>query len=248
MSAESDRTILTQNRYQGWNIYPGPPKLVVIHSTRSGRSEPTWTDGREAQATINWFLSPNSQASAHWVISATEKIRMVKDSNRSWHAKEFSHVAYGIELTQPLPNTPYTEGHYRNLVEVCRDYVATGVPIRHVGRISQLAAEGFTGHEETAQGVQDGKSDPGPPFDWDKFMAMLTPEEEDDKMLKLISTTHKGAYWAFITDGIGRWWVPTPAIMTELQEKGLAPKGAPTHLTAAACRAIPAHGFDPIRV
>jgi hypothetical protein len=177
-----DRTILSANLYPGWSDIV--PKLVVIHSTRSGRSDADWTDDKEMAATLSWFLTSASNASAHWVVSATEKVRVVLDTDRSWHAKEFSHVAYGIELTQPLRSTPYTEGHYRNLVEVCRDYVAMGVPVRHLPRISQQVGKGFTGHEETAQGVRDGKSDPGPVFDWDKFIAMLTPQEDEMRLIR----------------------------------------------------------------
>ena len=173
------RTILSPNHYNGWE--KGPPRAVVIHSTRS--TVASKTDAQELQATINWFMSVASQASAHWVISEQERVRMVEDKHPAWHAVEHSWEAYGIEVCQPTIDRPYKEGHYQNLVSVCVPYVKAGIPVVHLPTLEwQDGRRGFVGHEETEQGLRDGKSDPGPPFDWTKFINMLKAETEAEMM------------------------------------------------------------------
>ena len=174
------RTILSPNHYAGWT--KGPPRAIVVHSTRSGQV--SFTDAQELQATINWFSSVNSQASAHWVISEVERVRMVEDKYPAWHAVEHSWEAYRIEVCQPTRDRPYKEGHYKNLVSVCVPYVKAGIPVVHLPTLEAGdSRRGFVGHEETEQGLRDGKSDPGPPFDWPKFISMLKAETEEDMAL-----------------------------------------------------------------
>jgi hypothetical protein len=166
------RTELSPNFTPGWP--GGRPKALVVHSTRSGQD---WADEIELSATLNWFSLPG-KPSAHWVISATEQVRVVADENRAWHAKEHSDAMFGIELTQPLPGTAYQEGHYAGLVKVCREFYPDIPPMHIFNAVNGI--QGYTGHEDTAQGHRDGKSDPGDPFNWDKFLRMLRAKEEDD--------------------------------------------------------------------
>ncbi len=59
---------------------------------------------------------------------------------------------------------------------------ASPVPYRHVTSWSQLRSEtvprGFIGHEELANGVRLRKTDPGPLFPWERFLAMCAAEED----------------------------------------------------------------------
>lgn len=188
MMLQVNRTFLSPNRSSGWQY--GQPNKVVIHSTRSGVVAVTWTHDKEMGSTINWFLGTNSSASSNLVISPTEIVRMVPDEFPSWHAKEHSWQAWGIEMTQPLRDTPYQEGHYINLVRALRHYHELGVAYVHLPTLVWGdTASGIIGHQETAQGLRDGKSDPGQPFDWTKLLAMLTEEgdmplsEEDIKRI-----------------------------------------------------------------
>lgn len=171
----SERTVLSPNyTKRGW-LY-GPPVAVFIHSTRSGLADRVGLAGhaKELESTINWFLNRASNSSAQWVISPTERVRMVPDEFPSWHAKEHSFQAYAIELTQPVVTTPYEEGHYENLVTVCRPYVEQGIQILRLPTFRWGQTEGgFIGHEDSAQGLRDGKSDPGPPFNWPYFLTKL---------------------------------------------------------------------------
>ena len=202
MAELATRTFTSPNHYSCWTR--GAPRAVVIHSTRSTIA--TKTDAQELQATINWFMSVNSQASAHWVVSELERVRMVEDKYPAWHAVEHSWEAYGIEITQPTKDRPYKEGHYQNLVKVCIPYVLAGIPIVHLSTFLYGDAQrGFVGHEETQQGRRDGKSDPGPQFDWAKFIGMLetelgmTPEQ-----LALLMTLKEAVFGGGAPDGKDR--------------------------------------------
>src|SRR3990167_5689107 len=123
MSLQVNRTFLSPNRSSGW-LY-GPPNKVVIHSTRSGQTQ-NWSHVKEMTATINWFMGTNSSASSNLVISPTEIVRMVPDEFPSWHAKEHSWQAYGIEVTPPTGDSPIEDGHYNLLAQALRHYRELG--------------------------------------------------------------------------------------------------------------------------
>ncbi len=166
-----ERTELSPNFTPGWPR--GKPQALIVHSTRSGVN---WTDAQERDATINWFGRSYSQVSAHWVIDASgTAVRIVDDHNRAWHAAEHNDYAFGIELTQGTPTTPYHDGHYEGLVRICKEYYPWIAPMHVV--VYQNGSHGYTGHEDTAQGRRVGKSDPGSLFDWTRFINMLL---EDD--------------------------------------------------------------------
>lgn len=172
-----DRYSLSPNRYLRW-LY-GRPYAVIIHSTRSGRED--FTDDQELEATLSWFSKPESNASAHLVISSSQIVRVVDDAHAAWHAGQHNYYAYGIELTQPTIDRPYTDGHYALLARACAHYLSLGVPLIHLPRYDS-GQRGFVGHDQTVQGKRSGKTDPGPQFDWDRFIRMveaeLTEEEE----------------------------------------------------------------------
>ncbi len=150
------------------------PKIVVMHATRSGIA--TKTDAEELVSTLNWFTNPNG-ASAHWVLSETERVRVVADALIAWHSAYLNGRARGIELTQPTIDRPFTDGHYANAALVGRHYVALGVaPVWLDYWDGDVTASGFVSHEDTIQGRESGKSDVGPQFDRQRFIASL----EDD--------------------------------------------------------------------
>jgi hypothetical protein len=203
MTLPVSRTILSANHSSGWDYRRDGtsqtslrlsqrerPNKLFIHSTRStiaGRSHDL-----EMQSTINWFLSANSKASSHLVISPTEIVRMVEDEHPAWHAKEHSWQAWAIEVTQPTLDTPYEEGHHRLLARAVRHYMGLGVPLVHLPSLKWGDVEGgIIGHDASAQGIRDGKSDPGPRFGWGKLFAyvneLLVPgnEEESVKYIRI---------------------------------------------------------------
>jgi hypothetical protein len=62
--------------------------MIVLHSTTVAA-----VDG-----TINWFLDPKSQVSAHYVVDKNGDIyQMVRDDRSAWHAKAINSRSIGIE-------------------------------------------------------------------------------------------------------------------------------------------------------
>ena len=62
--------------------------MIVLHSTTVAT-----VDG-----TINWFLDPKSQVSAHYVVDKNGDIyQMVRDDRSAWHAKAINSRSIGIE-------------------------------------------------------------------------------------------------------------------------------------------------------
>lgn len=160
-----------------WGNHSGPinsPRVVIIHSTRSGIASKT--DAQELTSTLNWFQNPNG-ASSHWVLSELERVRCVDDGRVAWHVSYLNEDAWGIELTQPTIDRPFTDGHYANLALVGQHYVSLGVaPVWLLDWDGDPAVSGFVAHQNTGQGRALGKSDPGPEFDHERFIASL----EDD--------------------------------------------------------------------
>ena len=196
------RTVLSRNHSGSWDYrrdgssqtsVPSSrrerPNKLFIHSTRStiaGRSHDL-----ETQSTINWFSSTNSKASSHLIISPTEIVRVVEDEHPAWHAREHSWQAWAVEVTQPTIDTPYEGGHYRLLAEAVRHYMGLGVPLVHLPSLGWGdIAGGIIGHEESAQGLRDGKSDPGPQFDWRKLFGYVSDgsvgSDEEEETVKYI--------------------------------------------------------------
>ncbi len=146
------------------------PKIVVMHSTRSGLD---WTDAQELGATVNWFTNPDG-ASAHWVLSEKERVRVVTDDLIAWHSTYLNSRSWGIELTQPTIDRPYRDGHYANAALVGQHYVSLGVaPVWLDYWDGDVSASGFVAHQDTVQGREAGKSDPGPEFDRVRFISSL---------------------------------------------------------------------------
>lgn len=145
------------------------PKIVVMHATRSGR---VWTDAEELEATLSWFVNPNG-ASAQWVISEEERVRVVADALIAWHSAYLNGRSWGIELTQPTSDRPFRDGHYANAALVGRHYVKLGVAPVWLSYWDGNDASGFVHHADTKQGRESGKTDIGAQFDTARFIASL---------------------------------------------------------------------------
>lgn len=147
---------------------------VIIHATRSGISH----YARELEATLNWFSRPGNPSS-NFVIDYDGTIVLVVDpAFRAAHAQEDNDNAWGIEVCQGVESDGFTDKQYEALARVCRGFMADyNVPAIHC--VSSIMP-GFIGHEETAQGKRNGKSDPGRLFDWDRFISSLTEPVQED--------------------------------------------------------------------
>ncbi len=155
------------------------PKIVVVHATRSGQVD--FTDVQELGSTLNWFVNPLG-ASANWVLSETERVRVVTDDLIAWHSAYLNSRSWGVELTQPTIDRPFTDGHYSNLALVGKRYVSLGVaPVWLSHWDGNPNTSGFVAHQNTVQGQASGKTDPGPQFDSARFIDSL---EEDMILVK----------------------------------------------------------------
>ena len=160
------------------------PKIVVMHATRSGQVG--FTDAQELGSTLNWFTNPNG-ASANWVLSELERVRVVTDDLIAWHSAYLNGRSWGIELTQPTIDRPFTDGHYDNLALVGQRYVRLGVaPVWLNYWDGDLEASGFVAHQDTKQGRESGKTDPGPKFDSARFIAGLEDDMDQAEVERIV--------------------------------------------------------------
>ena len=95
-------------------------------------------------------------------------VQYVPFGERAWHAgascfagrERCNDYSIGIEL-EGTDDRPFEASQYRALAEVTRALMAAYPGIR---------PERITGHSDIAPGR---KTDPGPHFDWDRFLALL---------------------------------------------------------------------------
>lgn len=139
------------NIHQGWN--GKAPEGIVIHYTASGTST----------ADIDWFLNPESKASAHFYIDRKGNItRVVKESDRayhagvsSWHGKSnCNNFMFGIELDNLGKGEQYPQEQIDALKELIT-YLMSLWP--------SIDASCIVGHSHISPGR---KIDPGPAFPW----------------------------------------------------------------------------------
>ena len=152
-----------------------PPTLIILHSTRSGI--PYHPDTQELQSTLNHFH--NGVAGAHVVVSGAGDLYWIVPLDwQAWGASYLNPRALHIELTQPTKSTPYQEGHYEGCAAAIREMVAAypSIPILHTVSEDET---GIIGHDETAQGQEATKSDPGYRWDWGKLMGLLGGDTMD---------------------------------------------------------------------
>jgi N-acetyl-anhydromuramyl-L-alanine amidase AmpD len=139
---------------------------VVVHTTRGDAS----TLQREYIATINWFQNPDAQVSAHLTIGPDEACRSVHDDDIAYHARTANDTHLGIEIAQPTITSPISDFQYQAAAEACRKW-SEKYKFPLVRRMTQTEP-GLVGHEDTESGRLDHKSDPGPVFNWDKFLQL----------------------------------------------------------------------------
>jgi len=109
------------------------------------------------------------KVSAHLLIRRDgEIIQFVDFDQRAWHAgvshyqgrERCNDFSIGIELEGSV-NQPFSEVQYRQLADVSR-LLLVNYP--------QLHKQHIVGHSDIAPGR---KTDPGPYFDWQKYLALL---------------------------------------------------------------------------
>jgi hypothetical protein len=149
-----------QNRRQRGTI-----TAIVVHATESATTE----------SAVNWFLTPKSQVSAHYVVGRTGQIvQMVDDTQRAWHAgvseldgatgvNEFS---VGIEIVN-LNNgkDPYTDAQYESVAAI----------IRHIREQYEVPDSRIVSHESVAR--PKGRKDDPMGFDFPRLLRLSRIEQ-----------------------------------------------------------------------
>jgi len=134
---------------------------------------------------IQVFADPRSQVSAHYVIDSTSGAvtQMVPEANTAYHCGNlrYNQTSIGIEHEGFAHNLAaaglyYTETMYRASAALVRD-IASRHPV-------PLDRAHILGHNEVPDpdhpgrfGGQNNHTDPGPYWDWEKFMTLVRGEE-----------------------------------------------------------------------
>ena len=129
-----------------------------MHSTRGNASTPE----NEFRGTLNWFSNPNASVSAHIVIAHDGRIaECVDPALQAWHARAENARRLGIELCQSRPGDHITDAQLRSAAWwLKRMSERFGFP---------LTAEALPEHRHTPSGIQDGKSDVGADYSFERL-------------------------------------------------------------------------------
>lgn len=174
-----------------YSTYPREVDALLWHATRGGQSYPGTV---EFGAAVNWFKSPNNRTAQGYAgISNVligpdhicEVVPMAYMPRFSSHPSD--EHAISLEVCQSNHGQPIESATIANCVRFARwAHAEYGVPLERVWPQSDGVWSGMAGHEDTRQGVAQGKSDPGAAF-WEPFLAALEAEDMDPRVDALIA-------------------------------------------------------------
>lgn len=173
------------------------PQYLIIH----------YTAGRSAQSSIDWFMNPQAQASAHLVIGMDGKItQMVPFNKKAFHAGKskwsglngMNSYSIGIELDNPgkltrtgskwiswfgkeYPASVVIEAIHKHQEILAGWHIFTEKQIESCIKVSQLLVSSY--QLPDILGHEDispfRKEDPGPAFPMESFKAKVLGREDD---------------------------------------------------------------------
>ena len=241
-----------QPHWWKWTKRAGHPlnviQGVIWHATRSGISYGSlsapygapWSVGWELTSTLNWFRSPNNgergrtiAGMSNYVIGNGKIVRVMPDDFvPRYSAGIHDFRGLSVEVCQPLNDEPYDPRD----IALCHEFAAWasreyGFPL---GRVyvdgSNNGWPGEVGHEDTAQGIGQGKSDPGPLFWQDYEEDDMTPAEVEAIVNKRLDDVLP-AYYRSLTRGY--WDRNAPGAYTDPPDPevvaGIALEALPDH-------------------
>ncbi len=174
----------SSNRESTYNI-----DMVVIHTAQGSYS-----------GTISWFKNCASNASAHYVVSKTGAITaMVRDEDVAWHAGHWTTNtrSIGIEhegyVTDP---NAYTDAMYSASARLTRwlaDRYAIPIDRSHV-----IGHNEVPGCSSGSGGGASCHTDPGPYWDWSRYMSLVRNNGADGSPPSVPSVweDHTGSSWS----------------------------------------------------
>lgn len=139
------------------------------------------TEGSFAGA-ISWFNNPDSNVSAHYVISGSgQVVQMVREADRAWHAGDHNSHSIGIEHAG-YANDP---GTWTTAILNVSSAITRQSCARYAGVACTNAVRGnpspTTDVAESiaikGHGMISGasRSDPGPYFGWERYYGLINP-------------------------------------------------------------------------
>jgi len=153
-----DELVHAERPSPNWDERRLPIEMVVLH----------YTEMPGAEAALEKLCDPESQVSAHYLISEDGQVtRLVAESKRAWHAgasywrghRDVNSASIGIELDHPghaHGYRPFAEAQFEALVPL----------LARIVRTYNIPRSNVVGHSDVAP---MRKIDPGELFPWDRL-------------------------------------------------------------------------------
>jgi len=177
-----------------WNMAGDDERFAWVPDTREFGYPSAGTRGRsgkpidyliihvtEGTNSLGW-LTGNNGSSAHYLThrDATPRAQMVREADAAWTAGNRDYNERGINVEfERFARDPWTDAEYRNAAATCYPILARhNIPIVALGR-NHASRRGIIGHEHVPDpdgsgwGGAGNHTDPGPQFDWGRFVAEL---------------------------------------------------------------------------
>lgn len=176
-----------------------PVSRIIIHMTQGSYA-----------STIGWFQDPRARATTEYVIRSSDGdiTQMVHEKDIAWHAGNWSYnqTSIGIEHEGFVDNPNwFTDAMYRSsatlVAHLCRKY---NIPIDR---------EHIIGHNEVPDpnnpnlyGGVNHHQDPGPHWDWDRYMSLVRAEAgHAARYSQVVDTQTPGYFSASSNWGWSSW-------------------------------------------
>jgi len=183
-----------------------PIDIVVMHDIEG-----------TATSALSWFQNLQAKVSSHYVVDAAGRVwQMVRERDVAWHAgnSAINRRAVGIEME----GFAYRPGFYSDAL-----YESTAALVRDITARHHIARDRthIIGHFEVPNPRREGEfggisghTDPGPYWDWEKFLELV---RNDAKIVSMNfpATLHPGeiarAEAVFLNRGDDAWTAYTSA-------------------------------------